>query len=444
MNKKKKTLKGFTLIELIIVLAIFSVIMVLVMSFIDPVSKLMSKTSVRERTASYADNIGEYVDKSVRHAQFIRIFEKGICKYPETNESLTEKEAVEAFVSDYFDEAVNDKLQPLEGKIRVLKLINTDEGGLESGRIYESVYNFKSGCGIWSLELEDSTPVRRKKWGDVDILYNVGDIRNGNVKVTETDGIGVPKTDSGGNEIKDEEGNTIILRKITETFTKGTADLDPNYTNVPVINPEHFENYSYYYKYDFQEFKPIADSDLSNYSPEPESGSKYYYSQLVPRTKNGADMILNSISDIGMVLNIVAYQNDAKGNNKINVSYEADDGSTVNAPIFKSPAYMDTVSMTFQNAIKQDKTMSFYRIDREEDTDNTSAFSNDTGKIKMTDDKISLDSNGIEYANKQFIHIVASGDASMIDDSTPNDNIYIIYAVPSEIEDTEWNQEIEP
>ena len=52
-------MKGFTLIELIIVLAIFSVIMTLVMSFIDPVSRLMTKTSVRERTSAYVDNIGE-------------------------------------------------------------------------------------------------------------------------------------------------------------------------------------------------------------------------------------------------------------------------------------------------------------------------------------------------------------------------------------------------
>ena len=46
MDMKKK-LKGFTLIELIIVLAIFGIILTLVMSFIDPVEKVMTTTSKR-------------------------------------------------------------------------------------------------------------------------------------------------------------------------------------------------------------------------------------------------------------------------------------------------------------------------------------------------------------------------------------------------------------
>ena len=53
--------KGFTLIELIIVLAIFGIILSVVMSLLDPTSKIMKKASTRERTAAYADNISEYI-----------------------------------------------------------------------------------------------------------------------------------------------------------------------------------------------------------------------------------------------------------------------------------------------------------------------------------------------------------------------------------------------
>ncbi len=74
MENKKSKLKGFTLIELIIVLAIFSGLMVLIMSFIDPVSRQMTDTSVRERTASYVDNISDYFDGSLRYAQFARVY----------------------------------------------------------------------------------------------------------------------------------------------------------------------------------------------------------------------------------------------------------------------------------------------------------------------------------------------------------------------------------
>lgn len=436
LNKEKKTLKGFTLIELIIVLAIFSVIMVLVMSFIDPVSRLMSKTSVRERTASYADNIGEYIDKSVRHSKFIRIFENGFCDTLSANSELTEQQAVEAFVSDYFDEAVNDELQPIHGKVRVLKMINTPEDGLESGRVYESVYDFTAGCGYWSKETVIIngfyTPKYVKKWGDIDVTYNVGDVRKDNTtKVTATDGIGIPKRDAMGNIITDDEGNPVMLRQITETFTEGTADLDPNYTNIPVINPEHFEDYCYYYKYDFQEFKPITDDDAQSYGLE--TSSRYYYSRVVPREKSGVNMLLDSVNDIGMVLNIVAYQDNAKGNNKFDITYEAEDGTDVSTSVFRSPAYMDTVSMTFQNAIKQDKSLSFYSVKRYKDEDSANdVMSPDTGKAYSVDGKPVI--TNVSLSN-QFLHTAATGDAAK------NDNIYIIYAVPSEIEDTEWTMD---
>ena len=102
MDKKKTALKGFTLIELIIVLAIFSVIMTLVMSFIDPVSKIMTKTSVRERTAAYVDNIGEYVSKSIRHAQNIVVYEHGI--------SDDEQTVARDFVDTYYNGVIFMKL----------------------------------------------------------------------------------------------------------------------------------------------------------------------------------------------------------------------------------------------------------------------------------------------------------------------------------------------
>ena len=152
MNKNKKVLKGFTLIELIIVLAIFSVIMVLVMSFIDPVSRLMTKTSIRERTAAYVDNIGEYIDKSIRPAQNIVVYEHGLYSKDYTADSCTEEIVVRDFVDTYYDGAIDDNLAPLTGKVHVLKLINSsfqEEGAydLESGKIYESVYDFTAGCG---------------------------------------------------------------------------------------------------------------------------------------------------------------------------------------------------------------------------------------------------------------------------------------------------------
>ena len=47
--KVSKKLKGFTLLELIIVIALFTIIMAAVMTLIDPVSKVMRKASIQEK-----------------------------------------------------------------------------------------------------------------------------------------------------------------------------------------------------------------------------------------------------------------------------------------------------------------------------------------------------------------------------------------------------------
>lgn len=131
--EKKKTLKGFTLIELIIVLAIFSVILALVMSFIDPVSDLMKKTSIKERTAAYSDNIGEYIDKSIHYAKFISIYDK-------TNMDDDQKEAAakELFKSNLEGVVLNEANdKDVATKVRVLEFMNNG-----NGQIRESVYKF--------------------------------------------------------------------------------------------------------------------------------------------------------------------------------------------------------------------------------------------------------------------------------------------------------------
>lgn len=75
MNENnKKTLKGFTLIELIIVLAIFSGIMAGAISLIDPVSKIMTKASVSEKTNSYVNTIQDYVEGSVKYAENLNVY----------------------------------------------------------------------------------------------------------------------------------------------------------------------------------------------------------------------------------------------------------------------------------------------------------------------------------------------------------------------------------
>ena len=62
--KVSKKLKGFTLLELIIVIALFTIIMAAVMTLIDPVSKVMSKASIQEKNSSSVNRFSISVRKS--------------------------------------------------------------------------------------------------------------------------------------------------------------------------------------------------------------------------------------------------------------------------------------------------------------------------------------------------------------------------------------------
>ncbi len=399
MNKKKTTAKGFTLIELIIVLAIFSVIMTLVMSFIDPVSKVMSKTSIKERTSAYVDNIGEYISKSIRHAQNINVYEKGL-------NGADEATVVRDFIDTYYDGAVDENLASLTGKVHVLKLINDDGGPLQAGGIYESVYKFTAGQG-------------RPGIAYIDGAYNEVDV-----------------TGMSGDEIKD-AGYTQV-RKVTY----GTYDgVDfPNSTvsliseNVSVINDEHFKDYSYYYQLGMYTFDPITNP--ADYGLTEDANAKYFYSRLNKMLDASSSVISDSVNEYQFVVNVVSFNNEKDDSgafvNKTDVSYTVGEGTsavTENFTAFRSPAAMSSVGMTLKNVQLQKKNSSeavkYYRIKLNED-----------GKMLDTDGNVIA--SGGTPAIEAVTSNLRADPFRRITEGTSND-IYMIFTVPTEINDTEWN-----
>ena len=68
MQIKTKKLKGFTLIELIVVLAIFSMVMFGALALILPVSNQFRSTVRFENVRANLDNIRLYIEGSLRYA----------------------------------------------------------------------------------------------------------------------------------------------------------------------------------------------------------------------------------------------------------------------------------------------------------------------------------------------------------------------------------------
>lgn len=365
----KRTQKGFTLIELIIVLAIFGIILALVMSFIDPVAKIMKKASVRERTAAYVDNIGEYLDNSLHYAEFIRVYNGGFCKEGDESTQISEDIAVRSLIAACLNGAVNDAGDPINGRVRVLKLINSPTGSFTEGQIYESVYGFFAGETF---------------------------------------------------EVKDDDGNVIA----TPVHNAPVASIMQE--NKKVINEEHLEEYSYYYNTGFYNLDSIDEPDM--YSATDGSGKSYaptnrdYYSTLYPimyeADHDGVrddPLTMNTLSNENLCINVVAYQNG----NKEFANHELADGSVELVPVFLSPSHLTATSMSLINVIGTHdvNTPVYVRLKRKSDG--------------------TLDKNGtkIQFRNQMtpeaLPYAVYTADASFNDG-----NIYIVFIMPDEINDT--------
>ncbi|MBR6581514.1 MAG: type II secretion system protein [Ruminococcus sp.] len=385
MHNKRK-LKGFTLIELLIVVSIFGVIMTLVMSLIDPVAKIMSKTSVRERTAAYADNISEYIDNSLHYAEFMRVYNGALCK-PMHNESeednleveINEEEAIRLFIDDVLDGAVAPdptdakKPVPLKGRVRLMKFINTDGNalGLEPGQIYETVYEFT--CADKVTE-SDGT-------------------------VTELSGVKISVTDADGNPI-------------------------PGcYMNRPLINEEHYEDYNYYFKTGFYTLDPLKDPE--NYYATDGSSKSYasanrsYYSRLYPMLyAKDADELVDDPIEIqagrNFSMNIVSYRQDDDVDHKEDVLYEGVDPAEF-MPVFKSPAHLSAATMALTNVVNANSASEVRYVKKER---------NDTGDLVYTP----VMGGSAKLAYTEY--------TPRLDEDRITDDIYIIYIMPEEIFDT--------
>lgn len=72
--KKRKRLSGFTLLELVVVMAIFSAIAVGALAMIRPAMQLFHKTSAQEGAAADIDNISRYIQDNLRYADRVNIY----------------------------------------------------------------------------------------------------------------------------------------------------------------------------------------------------------------------------------------------------------------------------------------------------------------------------------------------------------------------------------
>jgi len=119
--------KGFTLVEMIIVLALFSLIMYSVVQLLEPVSKYFVRSSNFESTTACVDNIKRTIEGNLKYADRVWVY-SGYKPYDgdytdSPNVSATLRSQVGRFYLEYFeDRAAIDS----SGSIYVLVFDNSD------------------------------------------------------------------------------------------------------------------------------------------------------------------------------------------------------------------------------------------------------------------------------------------------------------------------------
>ncbi|MBP0973046.1 MAG: prepilin-type N-terminal cleavage/methylation domain-containing protein [Oscillospiraceae bacterium] len=156
---KKLIVKGFTLIELIVVMAIFMVIMVAAMSMMEPVSKMVTLADVRESGAAQVNSISSFLQSELGSSEYMmvtnRVYKDGSNEISDTScQNL-----VNQYVTRYYEGVLKKGATVAapaygKGKVHVMTIDNANHGMITT-RVYDVNFALGAHCGAAS-EINDA------------------------------------------------------------------------------------------------------------------------------------------------------------------------------------------------------------------------------------------------------------------------------------------------
>lgn len=169
----RSTLKGFTLVEMIVVVAVFGLILAAALAIVGPVTNIFKSTSTYADSAACVDNISMYIEDNVRYANRVDICNK-VCATDETNFINTR---VKEFSEKYylFDKQDYRASQYVsDEKIYVMKINNPDDQTLDLDADTLNVSHMKSGqISLWVYDAYtcDEIASEKKEWAVNEEMY---------------------------------------------------------------------------------------------------------------------------------------------------------------------------------------------------------------------------------------------------------------------------------
>jgi prepilin-type N-terminal cleavage/methylation domain-containing protein len=148
----RKKLKGFTLIELIIVMAILAIMMAAIMKFFEPIRMVYNDATYYEQRRSVTNSMVKYTTESIRYAKYLAIFDQNDIGTRSANAQATAIQAVGGPFKGYMSSNSIDI--PVGATINVIELnyFNDYAEGLYNthpyyGRLYRTKLTY-NGSGV--------------------------------------------------------------------------------------------------------------------------------------------------------------------------------------------------------------------------------------------------------------------------------------------------------
>lgn len=182
---KKKNLKGFTLIELIVVMAIFSLLMAGALALVDPVEKINKTASDFEKTNAYVDNIQDYLQDSLRYAENVWVYQGNMSDAELKDEAEDFRQTYYAGTVAFNKDKGKGEVDYTKGNIRILTLLNNDvsgSGGIQNangtpmckGQILLNNISYKSNDSILGIGTPEAQLNPTFFTKDFDFAYLLG------------------------------------------------------------------------------------------------------------------------------------------------------------------------------------------------------------------------------------------------------------------------------
>ncbi|MBP7185995.1 MAG: type II secretion system protein [Ruminococcus sp.] len=185
----KKMKKGFTLVELVVVMAVMSILLVGVMSMTGPASSIAKRTKLSDSTYSIANNVENYLQRTLEYADNAWIFDSTDSR---ANDIPT---TVRQFKNAYYNhicfgttDGTNGNTVFARGIIYVMRLDNS------TGGIHTTAYTFPNSSRNTITAGADTTAI-----AELNPAYFVGDNSNYHVRYALGASQLIPVTDGGGN-----------------------------------------------------------------------------------------------------------------------------------------------------------------------------------------------------------------------------------------------------